>query len=101
MGGSDELENLVELTPEEHYVAHQLLVKIYPENKSLICAASMMIPLRKSNKLYGWLRRKHRKCMSEIQSGSGNSQFGTRWISNIEKEISKKISKRRTSNRVG
>jgi hypothetical protein len=34
MGGTDDEENLVELTPEEHYVAHQLLVKIYPKNKA-------------------------------------------------------------------
>lgn len=30
LGGDDVQENLVYLTPEEHYVAHQLLVKIYP-----------------------------------------------------------------------
>ena len=28
MGGSDNSDNLVDLTPEEHYVAHQLLIKI-------------------------------------------------------------------------
>ena len=32
LGGSNKKENLVKLTPEEHYVAHQLLVKIYPNN---------------------------------------------------------------------
>lgn len=31
MGGSDEPENIANLAPEEHFVAHQLLVKIYPE----------------------------------------------------------------------
>jgi hypothetical protein len=31
MDGSDLVSNLVYLTPEEHYVAHQLLVKMYPE----------------------------------------------------------------------
>ena len=33
MGGGNELANLVNLTAEEHYVAHQLLVKMYPEVK--------------------------------------------------------------------
>ncbi|XAO17074.1 homing endonuclease [Escherichia phage FL23] len=28
LGGSNDASNLVDLTPEEHYVAHQLLVKI-------------------------------------------------------------------------
>ena len=35
MGGNDSKENLVILTAEEHYVAHQLLVKIYPNQKGL------------------------------------------------------------------
>jgi hypothetical protein len=36
MGGNNEKINLVYLTPEEHYVAHQLLVKMYPGNRKLI-----------------------------------------------------------------
>lgn len=91
MGGSDESDNLVDLTPEEHYLAHQLLVKIYPKNKALINAAAMMIPSRPSNKMYGWLRRKLSVRMSELQAGTGNSQYGTRWIHNVELEESKKI----------
>ena len=65
MGGSDEVDNLVDLTPEEHFVAHQLLVKMYPESLDLWKAAMLMAsgnPVtnkgRKSNKLYGWLKRK-------------------------------------------
>ena len=57
MGGLDNDDNLVELTPEEHYLAHQLLAKIYPENKQLLFAACMMCAKRPSNKLYGWIRR--------------------------------------------
>jgi len=40
LGGSRNKDNLVELTPKEHFLAHQLLVKIYPKNKSIICALS-------------------------------------------------------------
>jgi len=64
MGGSDEPENLVSLTPEEHYVAHQLLVKIYPNNLRLVRACDVMSKDTKvskywrRNKMYGWLRRK-------------------------------------------
>lgn len=91
LGGNDDEQNLVKLTPEEHYVAHQLLVKIYPNNNKLILAATMMIPNRKSNKLYGWLKRKHSIAMKELQTGTSNSQFGTRWIHNDKLKISKKI----------
>jgi len=58
MGGSNDKENLVELTPEEHYISHQLLVKIHPENQLLAHAAFMMGSTRSNNKLYGWLKRK-------------------------------------------
>ena len=93
MGGDDSSENLVDLTPEEHYVAHQLLVKIYPENHALIKAATMMVPNRPSNKLYGWIRKRHAKAQSICQSGKGNSQHDTQWIHNIALRESKKISK--------
>lgn len=60
MGGVNTPENLVKLTPEEHYLAHLLLVKIYPDISKLIYACSMMCSTRlgrQSNKSYGWVRR--------------------------------------------
>lgn len=82
MGGSDDKENLVDLTPEEHYLAHQLLVKMHPNNHALVKAASMMIPNRPSNKMYGWLKRRFSEVQSVCQSNEGNSQYGTKWITN-------------------
>ena len=82
MGGSDDKDNLVDLTPEEYYLAHQLLVKIYPDNHALVKAATMMVSNRPSNKMYGWLRRRHSVAMSVSQTGEGNSQFNTIWITN-------------------
>jgi hypothetical protein len=93
MGGNDDPKNLVSLTPEEHYVAHQLLVKIYPDNPSIVRAAQMMIPNRPSNKMYGWLKRKFSQVQSESQIGKNNTQYGTKWIHNIDLKISRKISK--------
>jgi hypothetical protein len=64
LGGSDDVSNLVDLTPEEHYVAHQLLVKIYPKHMGLAYAAIQMSiarPHRRNNKLYGWLRKEYSK----------------------------------------
>lgn len=93
LGGSDSPENLVDLTPEEHYLAHQLLVKIYPNNYALAKAAAMMIPNRPSNKLYGWIKRRHSIAMSIQQSGVNNTQYGKRWISNKDLCQSKRIYK--------
>lgn len=56
MGGGDEVDNLVSLTPEEHYIAHMLLVKIHPYNSKLVFAANMMS--NRNNKTYGWIKRK-------------------------------------------
>ena len=58
MGGDDSPQNLVDLTPEEHYVAHQLLIRIYPNKPKLVYAAALMGSSRPTNKLYGWLRRR-------------------------------------------
>jgi 5-methylcytosine-specific restriction endonuclease McrA len=72
MGGSDEKTNIVAITPEEHYIAHQLLVKMYPDNIKLVYAANMMCVIsedhggHRNNKLYGWLRKR----MSNVKLGS-------------------------------
>jgi hypothetical protein len=64
MGGPDEASNIVKLTAEEHFLAHQLLVKMFPDNYKLAYAANMMCvspkgnKQRSTNKRYGWLRKK-------------------------------------------
>ena len=58
MGGGNEAGNIVELTGEEHYVAHQLLVKMHPCVKGLACAANRMAKQCTSNKVYSWLRKR-------------------------------------------
>jgi hypothetical protein len=90
MGGSDDASNLVSLTPEEHYIAHQLLVKIHPTHYGLLNAAIAMTRqgtyvIRSKNKMYGWLKRKlydHRiekecKCCGKV-FGKENSPCHTK-----------------------
>lgn len=61
LGGTNCKSNLVKLTPEEHYLVHQLLVKMHPGNKKLVYAVAIMCQsndrMIRSNKLYGWIRR--------------------------------------------
>lgn len=84
LGGSDDKDNLVALYPEEHFLCHILLLKMYPNKSNLILAVNKMCrPIksgRKKRKLYGWLKRRFAAKQSQSQSGQGNSQFGTRWI---------------------
>lgn len=74
LGGLNNLDNLVELTAEEHYVAHQLLVKLHPSNKRVIHAAVIMTwnlkGKRRNNKEYAWLKKKHADAIRE--SGPAN-----------------------------
>jgi hypothetical protein len=70
MGGDDANDNLVRLTPEEHYLAHQLLVKMFPGNHLLIYAVVAMSKLdhngaRLNNKSFGWIRRAHARVVGE------------------------------------
>ena len=82
LGGTDDPSNLVNLTPEEHYVAHQLLVKIHKDNKKILYAAVIMCSNRMNNKLYGWIKRRLSKSQSKAMAGSGNNMFDKRWVSN-------------------
>lgn len=87
LGGNNSKENLVALTPEEHFVAHQLLVKIYPQNIKLILAARMMTigqNGKRRNKLYGWLKKQFK--LSSVNNKS------KKWYHN-HGNVSKKFQK--------
>ena len=104
MGGSDTDDNLVRLTGREHWIAHLLLYKIHRNSKS-IYACNMMamrceergIAYIKNSRAYEFVRKQHAKLTSErhkiTHKGEGNSQYGTRWICNIELKKNQKISK--------
>jgi hypothetical protein len=76
MGGDNSVENLVWLTAAEHYVAHQLLVKMHPESRSLAHAALFMSTKganhKRNNKMYSWLKSR----ASLAMTGAGNPMFG-------------------------
>jgi hypothetical protein len=74
MGGTNTKSNIARLTPEEHYVAHQLLVKIYPGETKLVYAAHMMGGTRPGNKVYGWLRRQFTENISKQNKGKPNTK---------------------------
>lgn len=64
MGGQDDKENLVELTAREHFIAHQLLAKAYPNIDGLQIAAYLMSCRRKiKNRDYSYLKEKFMKSL--------------------------------------
>jgi len=86
LGGSNSKDNLVVLTAEEHFLAHQLLVKMHPGNHKLAYAAQAMVfknaKTRRSNKLYGWLKRRmaqassdKMKCSNPMNTAEGRRNF--------------------------
>jgi len=90
VGGTDDSANLVMLTPEEHYVCHQLLVKIYPGNIRLVKAAMFMVASnkhqRRSNKTYGWLKKQY----SEYMKGPNNpSTLNGTWNKGLSVKLRK------------
>jgi len=90
MGGTDEANNLVSLTPEEHYLCHLLLVKIHPNNIKLVKAAMFMVSSNinqsRNNKLYGWLNRQY----SDYMSGPNNpSTMNGTWNKGISVKLRK------------
>lgn len=68
LGGTDDKSNIAILTPEEHFLAHQLLIKMNPGNRDLVYATQLMTVhhtnARVNNKLFGWLRKQCALAMS-------------------------------------
>ena len=103
-GGTDDPENLVDLTPREHFICHMLLIKMVPKSSTewnKMVKAVRMFKMNPSNKyeryinsrLYESIRIDAKHVMSIAQSGEKNSQYGTKWINNPITKEDKKINK--------
>ena len=83
MGGSNKKDNLVKLLAREHFIAHELLVKIYPNESKLIYALHMMCIQDRygmTNKKYELIRKKFAKNVSKQMKGRVSPTKGkTAW----------------------
>lgn len=106
LGGSDDKNNLVDLSAREHYICHLLLTKMYKKNTNeyykTVHAYMMMCNVntinqkriyRVNSRLYEKYKKEYSIIMSVNQSGELNSQFGTKWIYNPIIKESKKVPK--------
>jgi hypothetical protein len=79
LGGTNDSENLVELTAREHYICHLLLPKITTgESRYKMIYAYIIMSGRKiyGSRKYAFYREEHAKINSELRSGSGNGMWG-------------------------
>lgn len=92
MGGSDDKDNLVELTASEHYVAHQLLAKIYPDNHKLSYAVHIMSSklAGRNNKSYEWIRKRVSIANSAVLTGKKRSPRSKEWSAKLSAALTGK-----------
>ena len=67
MGGSDEKENLVNLTAREHFIAHKLLCEIYSDNEKLFYAHWAMTNQRNRGRNYKVSSREYQRLREEFK----------------------------------
>lgn len=87
-GGSNEIDNLIELTAREHYIAHALLWKMSLPKKhhvQMMHAFTAMTRMRYDNRAYKInsrvfeaIRIEHSNHMKEKCKGRGNPNFGNK-----------------------
>ncbi len=78
LGGDDEEDNIVDLTAEEHYLAHELLVKMNPGHVGLGASLMWMTASNdkqpRRNKVCGWARRAFAAALSDARKGKPLSE---------------------------
>ena len=62
---------VIQLTFKEHFVVHQLLVRMYPWGRRLIYAANLMASRAGSGREYAWIRKKVAEDMIGNKRGVG------------------------------
>lgn len=76
-GNPDERDNLILLTPEEHFDAHQLLALIYPNNQGLLATVARMSKDKTITRIeYGELRKQYSDIRSQLWTGTNSPMFG-------------------------
>ena len=82
LGGTNDKENIAVLTAREHYVAHQLLVKMHPAIRGLSFAAFMMAQKnligKHASRHYEWVKKRFIENHSKGQKGKKRSAHAMR-----------------------
>lgn len=104
LGGTNDKENLVNLSAREHFICHLLLTKIYIKGSNeyyKMCHAFLMMLIGGkdhiryngivTSNLYSELKVARSKNMSKMSEGSKNSRYNTAWFYNVDLQICKSV----------
>ena len=106
LNGSDKKENIVYLTPREHYIAHWLLHRIRPHSNKLSYSFWIMNwpgtkkvkrEYRISSRMYEEARTAMKNSNSRRMDGSGNHRYGKSMSENQKKKISESCKGKRNT----
>lgn len=89
LGGSNDKCNIVRLTAREHFIAHWILTKIYPKNRKLKYAFSMMTCLKSHISSRQFERARLESHISH--SGKNHNQFGKTRSAETKAKIRKSL----------
>ena len=98
MGGADDVSNLSCLTAREHFIAHWLLARMYPENRKMLCAFNSFswrvygnFNIKEGNRFnsknYDYAKRKIATYLANDSQWAEDCReriIGTTWINNGE-----------------
>jgi hypothetical protein len=99
LGGTDTVDNLVDLTAREHFICHWLLTKMYTgQDKHKMLNALRMLRAENLNqkryktkitaRVYANLKEEYSKMQSKKFSGKGNGFFGKHHTEEVKQRIS-------------
>lgn len=103
LGGTNKSDNLVLLTAREHFIAHKLLCKIYPNNDKLKYALWAMMNLNNKNQQrmykissreYDQIRSEYSKLMSLPKSEKHKQNISNSWTIERKQQASKLLSEK-------
>ena len=107
LGGTDDANNLVNLTAREHYIAHLLLVKITKLNNDAQAYGKMLYAFncmkwgrskgersfKFNSRLYQKVKCEYASLRKQMMKTSHNPSFGMMWIHSDDLKISKQWNK--------
>jgi len=99
LGGTNETENLVDLTAREHFIVHKLLCEMYPTESKLVYAYWMMsrtVSNSKYKREYHISNREYERVKQLFSEVSSKQQKGKSLTDEHKKALSKAAKTRKT-----